>query len=76
MSMIVTRESERANLSCVGAPVVKRDAAALLSGKPVFTNDLAPADALIVKILHSPHAFARIRDIDTSRAEKVPGVVS
>ncbi|MBM6755209.1 molybdopterin-dependent oxidoreductase [Collinsella tanakaei] len=76
MSMIVTRESERANLSCVGAPVVKRDAAALLSGKPVFTNDLAPADALIVKILHSPHAFARIRDIDTSRALKVPGVVA
>ena len=76
MSMIVTRESERANLTRVGAATVKRDAAALLSGKPVFTNDLAPADALVVKILHSPHAFARIRDIDTSRALKVPGVVA
>ncbi|WP_202615104.1 xanthine dehydrogenase family protein molybdopterin-binding subunit [Collinsella ihumii] len=76
MSMIVTRESERENLTHVGSRAVKRDAAALLSGKPLFTNDLAPADVLSVKILHSPHAFARIRDIDTSRAEKVPGVVA
>ena len=76
MSMIVTRESERANLSRVGARTVKKDAAALLSGKPLFTNDLVPADTLTVKILHSPHAFARIRDIDTSRAMKIPGVVA
>ena len=76
MSMIVTREAERANLERVGERTVKKDAAALLSGKPLFTNDLVPADTLTVKILHSPHAFARIRDIDTSRAMKVPGVVA
>ena len=76
MSMIVTRESERANLAHVGARTVKKDAAALLSGKPLFTNDLVPVDTLTVKILHSPHAFARIRAIDTSRAMKIPGVVA
>ncbi|MDM8299733.1 xanthine dehydrogenase family protein molybdopterin-binding subunit [Collinsella tanakaei] len=76
MSMIVTRESERVNLAHVGARTVKKDAAALLSGKPLFTNDLVPADTLTVKILHSPHAFARIRAIDTSRAMKIPGVVA
>lgn len=76
MSMIVTAPGSREGLAQVGAPAVKKDAAALLEGKPVFTDDLAPADALVVKILHSPHAFARIRSIDTSRALKVPGVVA
>lgn len=32
----------------------KKDSAALLSGKPVFTADLAPAEALVVKLLRSP----------------------
>ena len=50
-----------------GAP--KKDAAALLSGKPVFTADLAPVEALVVKLLRSPHAFAKIRSIDTARPQ-------
>ncbi len=76
MSMIVTREDARRDLKRLHAPEVKKDARALLSGKPVYTDDIAPADALVVKILHSPHAFARIAAIDTSRALKVPGVVA
>lgn len=76
MSMIVTRESERENLTHIGAKTVKKDAYALLAGKPLYTNDIVPADVLTLKILHSPHAFARIRSIDTSRAEKIPGVVA
>ena len=76
MSMIVTRESERQGLTHIGARTVKKDAAALLAGKPLYTNDIVPADVLTLKILHSPHAFARIVDIDTSRACKVPGVVA
>ena len=76
MSMIVTREEARASLTQLHRPVVKKDAYALLSGKPLYTDDLAPADALVVKVLHSPHAFARIVSIDTSRALKVPGVVA
>lgn len=76
MSMIVTRAEERAHLTHLGAAEVKKDAAALLQGKPLFTADIAPANALTVKILHSPHAHARITSIDTSRAERVPGVVA
>lgn len=53
----------------------KRDGNALLSGRPVYTEDLAPQGALIVKVLRSPHARARIRSIDTTRALKIPGVV-
>lgn len=60
----------------IARPAVKKDAEALLAGKPAYTDDLAPTDALIVKFLRSPHAHARIRSIDTSRASKVPGVVA
>lgn len=55
--------------------VTKKDAAALLAGKPLFTADLVPAHALVVKLLRSPHAFATITSIDTARALRVPGVV-
>ena len=48
---------------------------ALLEGRPVYTGDLVPAGALIVKLKRSPYARAKIRSIDTSRALKVPGVV-
>jgi len=58
----------------VNQPVVKIDAAALTSGKPVYTDDLAPNDCLIVKLLRSPHAHAYIEEIDISRALKSPGV--
>lgn len=64
------------DLKYLSQPVVKKDAYALLAGKPLYTADIAPADALVMKIVHSPHAHARIRSIDTSRALKVPGVVA
>ncbi|NUU95774.1 aldehyde oxidase [Marinitoga sp. 1135] len=54
--------------------IKKIDGYGLVSGKPVYTDDLAPKDALIVKILRSPHAFAKIKNIDTSEAEKMDGV--
>lgn len=47
---------------------------ALVTGKPVYTDDLAPKDCLIVKVLRSPHAHAVIKKIDTERAMKVPGI--
>ncbi|MDD6231378.1 MAG: molybdopterin-dependent oxidoreductase, partial [Frisingicoccus sp.] len=47
---------------------------ALMAGRPVYTNDLAPKESLIVKALRSPHAFAKIVSIDTSKAELVPGI--
>lgn len=59
----------------VGRDVQKKDAMALLSGRPVYTADIAPVDCLCVKILHSPHANAMIEQIDVSAALNVPGVV-
>lgn len=58
----------------VGKGLAKTDAIAISTGKPVYTEDLAPANALVVKILRSPHAFARITSIDTSKAELIRGV--
>lgn len=58
----------------VNTSVKKKDAKALVTGKPVFTDDLAPKDCLIVKVLRSPHAHALIRKIDTEKATKVDGI--
>lgn len=58
----------------VNTSVEKKDAMALVTGKPVYTDDLAPADCLIVKVLRSPHAHALIKEIQTEKAEKVPGI--
>ena len=58
----------------VNQGVRKKDSMALVTGKPVYTGDLAPKDCLTVRILRSPHAHAWIDQIDTSLAGKVPGV--
>ena len=58
----------------INKPVVKKDAYALLSGKPVFCDDLALKDCLIIKLLRSPHAHARIKAIHTDAARRVPGI--
>lgn len=52
----------------------KKDAMALTTGKPVYTDDIAPKDALVVKLLHSPHAHALIEEIDVSKALLVAGI--
>lgn len=59
----------------VGKSFRKKDSAQLLLGKPVYTDDIVPQDALIVKILRSPHANAIVKKINTVIAKKVPGIV-
>lgn len=61
-------------MNSVGKGVVKKDAMALVTGQPVYCDDLAPKDCLIVKLLRSPHAYAKIRSIDTSIAKRIPGI--
>lgn len=61
-------------MKTVNKGVRKKDAMQLLMGKPVYTNDLAPAECLIVKLLRSPHANAEIEEINTDIAMKVKGV--
>lgn len=61
-------------MSYVNKPVQKKDAMQLVTGQPVFTGDMVSKNALVVKILHSPHANAMIEEINTSIAMKVPGI--
>ena len=58
----------------VGRAIPKSDAPALLSGRPVYTDDIAPAGCLIVKVLRSPHAHALITDINCDTALRMPGI--
>lgn len=53
---------------------MKKDAMALVTGKPVYTEDLMPKDCLVVKVLRSPHAHAIIESINTDMAKKIPGI--
>ena len=66
---------EHKQYQSINKSVRKKDALQLLLGKPVYTDDVTPDDALIVKILRSPHANAIVESIDTAAAKKVPGVV-
>ena len=58
----------------VNAPVMKKDAMALVTGKPVYMDDVAPKDCLIVKVLRSPHAHALIEEINITNALKQKGI--
>ena len=58
----------------VNKSIRKSDSMSLLTGKPVYTEDLAPKNCLVVKLLRSPHAHALIESIDTTVAMKVPGI--
>ncbi len=66
---------EHQEYKSVNRSVRKKDAMQLLLGSPVYTDDVTPDDALVVKILRSPHANAIVEKIDTATAKKVPGVV-
>ena len=52
----------------------KKDDMQLVTGQPVYMDDVIPQDCLIVKLLRSPHANAIVQEIDTSRALLVPGI--
>ena len=58
----------------VAHDIAKIDGEGLVLGRPAFADDLAPANALYVKLVRSPHAFARITSIDPSEALALPGV--
>jgi len=61
-------------MKSVNKCIRKKDSMELLLGNPVYTDDLAPKDCLVVKLLRSPYANAIIKDINTAIAMKVPGI--
>ena len=61
-------------MKAVNSAVRKKDAIALVTGQPVYTEDLMPKDCLIVKVLRSPHGHALIEEIKTDKAKMVSGI--
>lgn len=66
---------EHREYKSINKSVRKKDSMQLLLGKPVYTDDVTPKDALVLKILRSPHANAIVKEINTKAAKLVPGVV-
>jgi 4-hydroxybenzoyl-CoA reductase subunit alpha len=64
------------DFSIIGKPIAMVDAAGKTTGAGKYTDDLSVPGMLVGKILHSPYPHARIKRIDTSRAEKLEGVVA
>ena len=62
--------------SVIGKPTAMVDAAEKTTGAGKYADDLSLPGMLIGKILHSPYPHARIKKIDTSRAEQLDGVVT
>src|SRR3989441_3227587 len=62
--------------SIIGKPIAMVDAAAKTTGAGKYTDDLCLPGMLVGKILHSPYPHARIKRIDTSRAERLDGVAA
>jgi xanthine dehydrogenase molybdenum-binding subunit len=58
----------------VGKRIPKLDAEEKATGKAVYIHDLKIPGMLYGKILYSSHPHARIKSIDTSKAERLPGV--
>ncbi|MDX1688260.1 MAG: molybdopterin cofactor-binding domain-containing protein [Candidatus Promineifilaceae bacterium] len=66
--------SEVPETQVVGKPETKVDALKLVKGNPAFVDDFEKRDMLYAKLLTSPHAHARIVDIDDSEARALSGV--
>ena len=66
---------EHKDYKSINHSVRKKDSMQLLLGKPTYTDDITPKDALVVKLLRSPHPNAIVQEVNKTAALKVPGVV-
>src|SRR5215468_683357 len=62
------------NPRVIGSRIPRLDGMAKASGKAKYPSDVRPEGTLFGVMLYSPHAHARVRSIDASEAEKLPGV--
>lgn len=61
-------------MQTVNKSIRKKDAMQLVTGQPVYMDDIAPKECLIVKLLRSPYANAIVKEINTDIAMRVPGI--
>ena len=72
--VVITPQTE--TYQTVGKPEKKVDAIKLVQGKPAFTADMDMRGMLYARVLRSPHAHARIKNIDATRARELKGVAA
>ena len=60
----------------IGQSVKRKEDARFLTGAGQYTDDVTMANQTHAYFLRSPHAHAKLRNIDTSKAKKAPGVVA
>jgi putative selenate reductase molybdopterin-binding subunit len=72
----VVLSPDKQTYQTVGKPEIKVDAIKLVQGKPAFAADFEKRGLLHAKVLHSPHAHALIKKIDTSKAKALDGVAT
>jgi putative selenate reductase molybdopterin-binding subunit len=72
--VVVTPQTQ--TYQTVGKPEKKVDAVKLVQGKPAFTADMDMRGMLYARVLRSPHAHARIKNIDASKARDLKGVAA
>lgn len=70
----IVLQGQTPETSVVGKPETKVDAVKLAKGNPAFVDDIEMRGMLFARLLTSPHAHARILDIDDSQARELPGV--
>src|SRR5437588_12501950 len=74
--MTTTQAEETQTTGLIGAPVKRVEDARLLRGAAKYIDDLVIPGMTYLAILRSPYGHARIRSIDTTAAERHPGVVA
>ena len=70
----MSKENSKDYTNPVGKSVPRIDGKGIVTGQAKYVFDMALPNMLFGKMLRSPHAHARIISINTSKAEKLPGV--
>lgn len=73
---MASSKSEKKKYKVIGTRPIRHDGADKVTGRAIYGADLQLNGMVYGKILRSPHAHARIKSIDTSAAEKLPGVLA
>jgi CO/xanthine dehydrogenase Mo-binding subunit len=73
---MASSKSEKKKYRVIGTRPIRHDGADKVTGRAIYGADLQLTGMAHGKILRSPHAHARIKSIDTSAAEKLPGVLA
>lgn len=60
----------------IGASVVRKEDNRFITGKGRYTDDVRVHGATHAQFVRSPHAYAKVKSIDTAAAAKMPGVVA